>query len=658
MAKKHRPFTRRLVLFAGVLFLPVSGWGQLTKVHTVGQLWDTYKDKGSIMYKDKGAKMQWRDHGTEGSSTDDNFIYGRGIWAGARNVRNVDGIQKPYFVSICGFFSEDEGISDSIELQARYRKPDIVVDDGSGPATEAIDNSIIINPDLPADESIITKWKTPLGVSVTLTTYAYGQDGHDEYIIQDYLLRNTGDMNESPGAEQVQILEDFWFGVTYWPKIGKFTQDDWYSYVGRGYATGSETIRLLYHWDGDYIVVSGNDTGDPDAVDGRIRFQPYIGFGVLHVDESSHAPGVPVADNPLQPVTVNIKTGDHVRHSSADADRILYEEMALQTIINEPEKTGFTGWRDARVRTMLAFGPYPQFKPEEEIRIVMVTAVGGIPTVLSEEIGRQEFLGYLSTAERLALLAAGRDSLLLNVQRSQQAFKDNFNLPDSPPPPDHLSVEARGGHVRITWSNSPRLTPDSDTGADDFAGYYLYRSVGSREGPFVRIATITRQQMDEGKGTLYEDTDVSRGVVYFYRVTAFDDGSQNWLEPGRSLESAPTAANTVKGVSAFSQPATSSADLRRIRVIPNPYNIFGVMNFPGEPLQRNKLIFANLPGRCTIRIFTLSGDLVRTLEHADGSGDEAWDQITDYDQFILSGIYIAHVESDLGSQVVKFVVVR
>jgi len=58
----------------------------------------------------------------------------------------------------------------------------------------------------------------------------------------------------------------------------------------------------------------------------------------------------------------------------------------------------------------------------------------------------------------------------------------------------------------------------------------------------------------------------------------------------------------------------------------------------------DRLAFYGLPGFCTIRIYTERGDLVETIDHQDGSGDELWSSITEARQIIVSGLYIAHIE--------------
>ncbi len=47
-----------------------------------------------------------------------------------------------------------------------------------------------------------------------------------------------------------------------------------------------------------------------------------------------------------------------------------------------------------------------------------------------------------------------------------------------------------------------------------------------------------------------------------------------------------------------------------------------------------------------------------TIEHTDGSGDEAWNSITSSRQIVVSGLYIAHFEMPDGNALRKFTVVR
>ena len=89
----------------------------------------------------------------------------------------------------------------------------------------------------------------------------------------------------------------------------------------------------------------------------------------------------------------------------------------------------------------------------------------------------------------------------------------------------------------------------------------------------------------------------------------------------------------------------ASADLQAIRVVPNPFIAANEIT-RGEGRQR--IQFTNLPPQATIRIYTISGNLVRILEHGDGSGTEEWDVRTRFDLLVASGNYYYHVTTPDG----------
>jgi len=84
-----------------------------------------------------------------------------------------------------------------------------------------------------------------------------------------------------------------------------------------------------------------------------------------------------------------------------------------------------------------------------------------------------------------------------------------------------------------------------------------------------------------------------------------------------------------------------------IRVVPNPYFI------RHEAQRANpELYFNYLPEECTIRIYTLALDLVKTLQHTQGSR-EVWDLTTEGGQLVASQMLIAHIEATNGMETVK-----
>ncbi len=94
--------------------------------------------------------------------------------------------------------------------------------------------------------------------------------------------------------------------------------------------------------------------------------------------------------------------------------------------------------------------------------------------------------------------------------------------------------------------------------------------------------------------------------------------------------------------------------LKEITIFPNPYP--GSNRWVTDPYNRY-VTFGNLPGKCKIQIFSLSGDLVALLEHDDGTPFQRWDLRNnrgDQRQPVASGIYIARVEvPGVGERILK-----
>ncbi len=114
---------------------------------------------------------------------------------------------------------------------------------------------------------------------------------------------------------------------------------------------------------------------------------------------------------------------------------------------------------------------------------------------------------------------------------------------------------------------------------------------------------------------------------------------------------------TVAGPRLDTEAAQSA--LGDVRVVPNPYrgaSAFEVANpFPTGRGER-QIRFVNLPPRATIRIFTVSGRLVKTLELNEGTnegftagqllgGSLPWDLLNEDRLEVAYGMYLYHVEA-------------
>jgi len=103
--------------------------------------------------------------------------------------------------------------------------------------------------------------------------------------------------------------------------------------------------------------------------------------------------------------------------------------------------------------------------------------------------------------------------------------------------------------------------------------------------------------------------------------------------------------------------SSASAALADIRVVPNPYLVH---NWSKIELSSDEpvLEFQNIPDECTIRIYTLSGDLVETIEHNEIGGAARWDLLSKDNQQVSSGVYLFHVESPYGEHLGRFAVIK
>jgi hypothetical protein len=107
----------------------------------------------------------------------------------------------------------------------------------------------------------------------------------------------------------------------------------------------------------------------------------------------------------------------------------------------------------------------------------------------------------------------------------------------------------------------------------------------------------------------------------------------------------------------------ASVKLDRIKVYPNPYLAVSAQEPPNPYSQgrgERRITFNHLPDRCTIRIYTVRGDLVDTIEHNStiDDGTENWDLRSKDGLNIAYGVYLFHVDSPYGEKIGRFAVIK
>jgi len=248
------------------------------------------------------------------------------------------------------------------------------------------------------------------------------------------------------------------------------------------------------------------------------------------------------------------------------------------------------------------------------------------------------------------------------VDRVNQIYNNGLKL--VPPPKPTLNYKAYDNSVQLSWSNDKEFTYlDPCTGKSGIKEYRIYKTTDPNRDTWGDPVAIIKR--DSTKNTvindLYKWTDnsnIKNFYYYSYSVTVVDvDG----LESGKAfLPSDQTSSENTVEARPVNAPKYS---VNNIKVVPNPYIISATwerkrLGDPklGEPIR--DIAFTNLPEQCTINVFTLDGNLVKTIEHTNGTGTEFWDLRSFSNQLIATGIYIYHVKSNAGDKVSKFAVVR
>jgi hypothetical protein len=102
-------------------------------------------------------------------------------------------------------------------------------------------------------------------------------------------------------------------------------------------------------------------------------------------------------------------------------------------------------------------------------------------------------------------------------------------------------------------------------------------------------------------------------------------------------------------------PATRT-DLARVHTVPDPYYVTN--GYETDP--RNKVIkFVNLPADAIIRIYSLSGVLVRVIEHHSTvfGGAEDWDVTNRGGRLVANGVYFYAIEANDARRVGRMTIV-
>lgn len=259
-------------------------------------------------------------------------------------------------------------------------------------------------------------------------------------------------------------------------------------------------------------------------------------------------------------------------------------------------------------------------------------------------------------------MVAGADyeQISRNVDRIYEVYENGIQI--VPPPKPDINTYAFDKLVRLTWSNEKEFDYTGVDGETLVDKYLVYKTTDPQRNewgePVAVIPVDTTLSAPTEDAYIWEDTEVDDYFYYSYSVTTLDKDS---LESGKSfLPSDQTSFENTAELRPVDSPKISLND---VKVVPNPYIISATWErkrlgdpLLGEPVR--DLAFINLPDECTIKIFTLDGDLVKTIEHNSTSGTTFWDIRSDFNQLVSTGVYFYHIDSRYGDKIGKFAIVR
>jgi hypothetical protein len=487
-----------------------------------------------------------------------------------------------------------------IKLYGKNPHPIVVVDDQNATENNIYDLLDDTDPNLIGDRMVLVKFNTSMGISVTQKTFQFVNSLHGNYVIRDYVFKNTGIYNRN-GDVKEQTLQDVWFYWLYrWAFSGEANDGFNLGWAAWSDTWGNSTInhsfgedvtapeftdpsspiyqmRGYYSWRGpnkERPVSYAEDWGLPNETkDGVMAAAKYAGIITLHADKNPKD----TEDDILQPKnTWYISSDISITNANSQYDEVfMADRFAAMSeghppagqhnddVVDDDYPINYTDPRrqtGGGVSQEQGFGPYT-LAPGDSIHIVFAEAVAGLSREKNREVGAN-WLQYYNQNPNLPTLVLPngsttndyndykrkwvetcKDSIIKTLRLIKLNYESGYTLPGAPPPPGNFTVTSGGDRIRLTWSNESESDPK-------FNGYVIYRSQGNvKDGTtkYIKIFECTRSNAVNS----FDDVTAQRGNDYYYYIQAKDDGSQNPVNPGQPIYS--SALWTVTSVEATLQ---------------------------------------------------------------------------------------------------------
>jgi hypothetical protein len=614
----------------------------------------------------------------------------KAMWLGAKNFTDESGFTYDERVvhvgpRVTGF---GEVFSQDMKTISRFTPPTVVVD-GLTSFSKSVENDEV-NSGLKADREIVTTVNTLLGITVRRTVKQFSQQYHDNYHIIEYVFTNTGNIDDDDDIEfPNKTVEDF---IPYFLNrmapikasrntIGNGTgwgMNTMNDRRGDGmHPTEPENFRASFAWHGYFPTFTGgyDNIGAPiitpntaggyltaDDTTGRLAAYQFVGTVTVHADTSPNDD----TDDPGQPFTMSEEHSDDGLFSQNDAFNttkmkaeynLMSKGRSSTRHAYRVEPTGFDGFvnptGDPALQTSGGFsytygyGPYT-LAPGDSVTIVIAEASAGISREVAAETGAAFKLGLtsngadgISAEEKNKVVFQSRDSLFQTFERAIANYQSGYAIPQAPEPPSFFTVSSAGDGIDLEWEYA------GDT--SNLNGFRIYRAEGRVDSAYHLLYEANASTRFIKDGDVARDANFKidapvRGRDYYYYIVsvgAVNNDATGNTPTGGVLHSNRYYTQSYDPARLLRQAGDAMSE---IRVAPNPFraNSPAGLRF-GDSSDLPRLAFYEIPGICTIKIYTELGEEIKTIEHTNGSGDDFWDLKTDYRQAVVSGIYIARI---------------
>jgi len=662
-------------------------------------------------------------------------LFEAGIWIGAKVDGSLIAVSTAAYDQTSGYSAGRAGYEFTSDLGAKFTERSTLVDNPNY-SLDAVSHQDFVadfsdrNILVPGTQIQITGHDNPMELDVHFEAYNWNYAFSDFMVIANYTVTNTSS----------QTLEDVYIGMWSNEVVRNINitppgqgGSAFYDKGGNGFI---DSLGLAYCYD------ATGDAGFTESYVGHKFLGAEVDTGFRHpsLDTSFkinyqtwqfNNVGQPTFFFPSSELQRYEKMRNGLNHlpcwtetGSVNPFCAEFQTQNIQEQINAPGNRS----------DLVSVGPFKTLGPGESITFAWAWVFGkknedGNPNTDNNATQRKNLVDHANWAQT----AFNGEDVNFNGKLDDGEDNDGdgkitrYILPTPPDIPE-TRIVAGDKAIDVYWTANSESSVDPISQIEDFEGYNLYLSTlgfdVSQVANLNEDLKLAASYDLDGNGLFFEtgmraiqlevpktfegDTHVYQykytfdnlvnGWQYAVSLTAYDQGDEvNRLE---SLESS-ILSNTYRvfpGTEAnagFERYASSSGAVNSLLfrneqdsveayqpfVYPNPY--YGGSAFEGSSAfeEDKKIVFANLPETCIIRVFTLSGDLIKTIEHDQNyqgndvrwfstysnpdntvfsGGEHSWDLLSDNAQIIARGVYLFSVEDATSGKIWKdkFVIVK